>query len=48
MKDVEKILREYDRGNDNGRSYREYYSDIFEPYYEPNMFEVERNERKMD
>ena len=38
---IEDILRRYDRADDNGKAYQEYYDDVFEVYFEPNYFEVE-------
>jgi len=38
---IEKLLREYDRADDNGKGYREYYEDVFLVYFEPNFFESE-------
>jgi len=39
---IEDILRRYDRADDNGKGYREYYEDVFEQFYEENCFEVEK------
>ena len=38
---IEDILRRYDRADDNGKGYREYYDDVFLVYFEPNFFESE-------
>jgi len=41
---IEDILRRYDRADDNGKGYREYYDDVFEPYFEDNLFENEKED----
>lgn len=38
---IEKILEDYDRSNDNSRSYKQYHKEIYDVFYEPNIFEVE-------
>lgn len=38
-KKIEKLLLEYDRADDKGKSYQEYYEEIFEVYFEPNIFD---------
>ncbi|MFH1547624.1 MAG: hypothetical protein ABIC57_04000 [bacterium] len=43
---IERILRDYDNGGDRGRSYKEYYTDVFEPCYERNCFDNEEKEEE--
>jgi hypothetical protein len=36
---IEKILREYDRNGDGGKSYDEYFEEVYMEFFEPNLFD---------
>lgn len=39
-KKIEKILNDFDKGNDQGKTYKTYYKDVYEEYIEPNTFDA--------